>query len=84
MRYAILLVSLSLLAGCETFQKLKIDPCAILPDMKTCFAVPINQPEKPEYERSLESGDICVTPEEYVALAENYKEALRRCGKNCK
>jgi hypothetical protein len=54
-----------------------------MPDLKTCYAVPINQPDKKEYEREIQPGDICVTPDEYAELQKNFRELLRRCGDRC-
>lgn len=81
MRFVILSLT-GLLAACN-MQPLQIDPCAILPDMKTCYAVPLNQPGKPEYERPLNASDICVTSDEYAKLQKYSDEVLRRCGKKC-
>ena len=61
-----------------------VDPCTILPGLTDCFAVPINQPEKPEYERPIVPGDVCFSPEDYARLAEYNDDILRRCGKNCR
>jgi hypothetical protein len=55
-----------------------------MPELTTCYAVPINQPEKPEYERPLVAGDICVSPEEYAEIQKSYRELLKRCGDKCK
>ncbi len=64
---------------------IKIDPCAVyVADPYKCHAVPINQPGKPDYDRYLNPGDICVTSDEYADLQKAYREILRRCGDNCK
>ena len=83
MRFVSLLTVTILLAGCN-LAPLKIDPCTILPGLTTCYAVPLNQPEKPEYERPLQGGDVCVTPDEYAAIQKSYRELPRRCGDRCK
>jgi hypothetical protein len=83
MRYVNLFVVTLLLAGCN-LTPLKIDPCTIMPELATCYAVPLNQPEKPEYERPLNPGDICVTSDEYAAIQKSYRELLKRCGDRCK
>lgn len=60
-------------------EPLQIDPCAILPDLKTCHAVPINQPDKPEYDRLIEPGNVCLIPDEYAKAQKFSREVLRRC-----
>jgi hypothetical protein len=55
-----------------------------MPELKSCYAVPLNQPEKEEYERPIQAGDICVTPDEYAAIQKSYRELLKRCGDRCK
>lgn len=71
------------MAACN-LKPLTIDPCSILPDLKNCYAVPINNPAKKEYERPLNVGDICVTSDEYAALQKSYRALLKRCGNACK
>lgn len=83
MRFVILAIFSIAIASCRA-PELKVDPCTILPDLQTCFAVPINQMEKPEYERPIVAGDVCFSPEDYARLAEYNDELLRRCGKNCR
>lgn len=80
----LLVLFFALITAACNLAPLKIDPCGIMPDLKSCYAVPINQPDKPEYERSLQFGDICVTAEEYSELQKHYREVLRRCGDRCK
>lgn len=87
MRYAILFVTLLIVAGCK-LDPLKIDPCTVLPkalwgEDPMCFAVPLNQDGKPEYDRAINPGDICVTPSEYQALQNSYREILKRCAERC-
>ena len=87
----LLFVSLSaavlLTVGCK-LTPLKIDPCAVYPpdpsDTLYCRAVPINQPEKPEYDRTVNPGDICVSSDEYGELQKSYRDLMRRCGDRCK
>ncbi len=68
--------------GCKVVPP-KVDPCAILPDLLWCHATPINQPDKPAYDRPVEEGDICVTPDEYAALQKFLREIKRQCGDRC-
>lgn len=84
MRLVILFAAV-LLAGCKNMQPLKIDPCAVEQDGQ-CYAVPINQPGKPEYLRPINFNppDICITTAEYAATQKAYREILLRCGDNCK
>jgi hypothetical protein len=82
MRYLILL-SMVLTAGCRSFEQLAIDPCSIMPEMNICYAVPLNQPGKQEYERPLNVGDICVTQDEYAKIQKHYRELMKRCGDRC-
>ncbi len=70
------------MAGCK-LDHLKIDPCAIWGEFSMCHAVPLNQPEKPEYDRPLNDGDICVTSDEYAALQKSFREIMKRCGAEC-
>lgn len=81
--FLISLGTLAILAACN-LKPLTIDPCAILPDLKTCHAVPLNNPSKPEYDRLISASDICVTDDEYAALQKAYRTLLRRCGNSCK
>lgn len=88
MRYVILCAILLITAGCK-LEPLKIDPCTVLPkslwgEDPTCFAVPLNQPDKPEYDRVVIPGDICVSSTEYQALQNSYREILDRCAEKCK
>ena len=78
----ILFVGSILTAGCK-IDPLKVDPCAILPELSSCYAVPLNQPDKPEYERPLNAGDICVTADDYAKIQAYNREVLRRCASNC-
>ncbi len=74
------------LAACK-LPPLKIDPCAVWADEADrleCHAVPLNQPEKPEYDRLVIPSDICVTADDYAALQKHYREAIRLCGDRCK
>ncbi len=72
------------MAGCK-LKPLAIDPCAVWVDelVITCHAIPLNQSEKPEYERDIKDGDVCVTGEEYAALQKQFREVMRRCGDEC-
>lgn len=68
-------------------EPLKIDPCAVVSEFTSitiCHAVPINQPGKEEYDREIELGDICVTPDDYAKLQKSYRELMRLCGDRCK
>jgi hypothetical protein len=84
MRFLILSAAV-LLAGCK-LEPLKIDPCALLPETETCYAVPINQPGRQEYVRPLNHNppDICVTSDEYARTQKAYRELMRLCGDRCK
>lgn len=99
--FAQLLVTLFALnlCGCETALKpLQIDPCNVLPGRQTCYAVPLNQPGKSEYERALRDGsededgdgkpdlnpDICVSVREFTEAKKREKELIRRCGDRCR
>ena len=64
-------------------EPLKVDPCSILPGIQTCYAIPLNQPGKEEYERQLNAGDICVNSDEYSDLQKYNSEVIRRCGDRC-
>jgi len=81
MRYAILL-AMTLTAGCR-LAPLEIDPCTIMPEVETCYAIPLNQSGKQEYERPLRPGDVCVTSEEYAEIQKRFRELLERCGEKC-
>lgn len=70
------------LQGCR-LEPLKVDPCVIYPDLKSCFAVPLNQPGKPEYDRPLNPSDVCLTADEYVKLQQFSRDVLERCGDRC-
>lgn len=72
-----------MLAGCK-LEPLQIDPCAIMPELQTCYAIPLNQTGKPEYERPIAAGDICVGPDEYAKIQKSYREMMRLCGSRCK
>lgn len=73
----------TLLTACK-LDPLQIDPCSVFFDNSfECHAVPINQPGKPQYDRSLNNGDICVTSDEYAALQKSFREIMRHCGENC-
>lgn len=71
------------MAGCN-LKPLTIDPCAILPDMKSCYAVPLNNPGKANYERLLNAGDICFLSDEYARAQKSYRALMRKCGDRCK
>lgn len=74
------------LAGCK-LEPLKIDPCAVVSEFTSiviCHAIPLNQPGKTEYDREIEYGDICVTPEDYAKIQKSYREIMRLCGDRCK
>jgi type IV pilus biogenesis protein CpaD/CtpE len=72
-----------LLQGCKTPQ-LEVDPCGVYPDDRTtCHAVPLNE-EKPEYDRPIMGGDICVTLDEYAKIQKYYRDMMKRCGDRCK
>lgn len=76
------------LTACK-LEPLQIDPCAVIPEamwpanIPTCHAVPLNQPDKPEYDRSVIGSDICVTADDYAKLQKFTREVLRRCGDRC-
>ncbi len=71
------------MVGCKV-PPLKIDPCAIYNDGSgLCHAVPLNQPDKAEYDRPVMAGDIAVTSDEYAALQKSYRELMRQCGDRC-
>jgi hypothetical protein len=82
-RFVILFAASFLLIGCKPFKAIKVDPCGVLPDGKTLYCVPVNQPDKPEYERPIMPGDVCVTPDEYARVLKYHREILRRCGEKC-
>jgi cell wall-associated NlpC family hydrolase len=47
----VIALAISFVVGCKV-KPLKIDPCAVYPnDPRYCYAVPINQPGKDEYDR---------------------------------
>lgn len=82
-----LFVSLSLVvltAGCK-LKPLKIDPCGAYPHplFPLCLAVPLNQPQKPEYDREIKPSDICVTSDEYAQIQKYTRELIERCGDKC-
>jgi hypothetical protein len=55
-----------------------------LPDNpQWAHCVPLNQPDKPEYDRPVQPGDIIVTPDEYAAIQKQYRELLRLCADRC-
>jgi len=81
-RYVSLFV-LVLLAGCK-LDPIKIDPCSILPGGIDCYAIPLNQPDKEEYERPLNLGDVCVTSDEYAQLQKHFNRLMQKCGDRCK
>jgi hypothetical protein len=75
------------LVGCRD-DALKIDPCAVLPyDIRiysvNCQAVPLNQPDKKEYERTVAPGDICISPAEYALTKKFYLNLIKKCGDKC-
>ena len=73
------------MAACSSasIKPLEINPCSVLPGINTCQAVPINQYLKPEYERIIMQGDICLTPDDYSKLKSQYREIMIRCGDKC-
>lgn len=77
-------VAVLLVGGCS-LTPLQIDPCVIWPDdLSMCRAIPLNQPEKPDYDRKLNHGDVCVTQDEYAKLQKSFREIMRRCGEKCR
>ena len=72
-----------LMVGCK-LTPLEIDPCGVYPDdLSECHAIPINQPDKKEYDRKIQPGDICVTYPEYGKLQKSYRDILDKCGDRC-
>ena len=70
-------------AGCK-LTPLKIDPCMVWPDDITqCHAVPLNQPDRSEYDRFIKPMDVCVTANEYARTQKAYRELFKRCGDRC-
>ena len=67
-------------AGCSTLSPLQVDPCAVTPLFDTCHAVPLNQPGIEPYDRVIEKGDICFTPEDYARIQKSYRQLVRQCG----
>ena len=90
MRSVILFVAL--LAACShaPIEPLKIDPCVVVPtvqlganlmskpEIRTCRAVPLNQPEKSDYDREIKGSDIVLTASEYAELIKKLHEYARR------
>ncbi len=71
------------MVGCK-LDPLKIDPCSVYSDplFPLCYAVPLNSQKQP-YDRKVQSGDICVTSDEYAEIQKSYREILKRCGDKC-
>lgn len=69
---------LALMVGCKEIEALKVDPCVVYPDLKTCLAVPINQGDIPPYEREIEAGNICFKDSEYTGLKKYGRELQKR------
>lgn len=64
-----ILFAAALLTACSSIPKtLAVDPCMVQPDSWDCYAVPLNQPAKPEYVRKIEPGDVCFSIDEYVQI----------------
>ncbi len=78
--------ALLLLAGCS-LPDIKVDPCQVLPPEEgvptSAHCIPINQPEKPEYDRPVNPGDVVVTADEWAKIQKYVREILRRCGDRC-
>jgi hypothetical protein len=76
----VIALAISFVVGCKV-KPLKIDPCAVYPnDPRYCYAVPINQPGKDEYDRLVQGGDICITAEEYTRAREYIRQVRQQCG----
>lgn len=72
----------TLIQGCK-LEPLKIDPCIVYPDLSSCFAVPLNQPGKAEYDRAIDENNVCVTSDEYALLQKHYRDLMELCGDRC-
>jgi hypothetical protein len=76
MRFILLFTALSSF-GCVTAPKepLKYTPCVVLrDDSNECRAVPVNQPEKQDFDRKLKSSDVCLPAADYVELQRRAKK----------
>jgi hypothetical protein len=53
-------------------------------DKISCHAVPLDQPDKANYDRFIGALDVCFTVDEYSQIQKSWRELLERCGDRCK
>lgn len=100
MRSLILFVALLAACSHAPVEPMKIDPCVVIPTIElkagdhqlpitsrpdlSCRAVPLNQPEKADYDRELKGSDVCLTASDYATLIKKLHEYADRCGEKCR
>lgn len=79
-RFAIL-CALLVAPACNTLSPLHVDPCMVIPDeIRKCRAIPLNQPDKLEYDRFIGPYDVCFTIEEYAEVQKYNRHLESKCG----